>query len=47
MALNIERDARNNRTLSTSGWVVVRIWECAVKEDAEAAADVVEAATRS
>ena len=30
---NRERDARNGRDLKELGWVVLRIWECRVKQD--------------
>lgn len=36
---NLERDARQSRTLTDAGWKVVRLWEHEVVEDIELAAD--------
>lgn len=41
---NIERDARQTEELEEAGWVVLRIWETDIKDDPEAAADIVEQA---
>lgn len=38
LATNRERDERANRELTAEGWVVVRVWECEIKEDVSAAA---------
>jgi DNA mismatch endonuclease, patch repair protein len=33
MARNRERDARSTRLAQEAGWVVVRLWECEVRQD--------------
>lgn len=38
LATNRERDQRATRDLTADGWVVLRIWECEVKQDLAAAA---------
>lgn len=43
---NRRRDLRTFRRLRRSGWLVVRIWEHEVKEDANACADRIEAIVR-
>jgi DNA mismatch endonuclease, patch repair protein len=46
IVLNQSRDLRNNAALAEAGWLVVRLWECEVKRDSGAAADVVAQALR-
>lgn len=41
MRTNRRRDQRANKAASAAGWFVVRIWECEVKRDVEAAAELV------
>ncbi|MCK4910717.1 MAG: DNA mismatch endonuclease Vsr [Thermodesulfovibrionales bacterium] len=33
IARNIERDKENHRKLKTMGWKVIKIWECATKDE--------------
>ncbi len=35
---NQERDRRNSAAVEAQGWGVLRIWECEIRSDAEAAA---------
>jgi DNA mismatch endonuclease (patch repair protein) len=35
MARNAERDSRSSQIAGQLGWSVVRVWECAVRSDAE------------
>lgn len=42
--LNRERDARKQSELEKSGWTVLVIWECEVKQDPSASAERVIAA---
>lgn len=44
LAANRERDERANRELSADGWVVLRVWECEIKQDASAAAQRIDSA---
>ena len=46
MLLNAERDRRSSVLAENLGWHVVRVWECQVKGDAEAAASRVMAENR-
>jgi DNA mismatch endonuclease (patch repair protein) len=41
MVRNRERDARSTALAESSGWTVVRVWECAVRHDPKAAAEAV------
>ncbi|MER7676529.1 very short patch repair endonuclease [Streptomyces sp. NPDC096934] len=43
---NQARDRRNNQAARDSGWQVIRIWECEIQKDSEAAAQRVAEATR-
>lgn len=43
LATNRERDERANHELAADGWVVLRIWECEIKQDAGGAAQRVDA----
>ncbi|MEI5525244.1 very short patch repair endonuclease [Streptomyces brasiliscabiei] len=43
---NQARDQRNNQSVRDSGWQVIRIWECEIRKDPEAAAQRVAEATR-
>lgn len=43
---NAERDQRAVRELSEQGWQVVRVWECDVKRDVGAVAELVESAVQ-
>ncbi|MEU4539007.1 very short patch repair endonuclease [Streptosporangium sp. NPDC023825] len=43
---NQARDRRNNLLLAEAGWQVLRIWECAIRKDAELAAREVEHAAK-
>ncbi|HKM09660.1 MAG TPA: DUF559 domain-containing protein [Candidatus Methanomethylophilaceae archaeon] len=36
---NVERDIRNTMELESSGWAVITIWECEIKEDNDAVLD--------
>lgn len=38
LAANRARDERANRELAADGWVVLRVWECEIKQDVAAAA---------
>jgi DNA mismatch endonuclease (patch repair protein) len=38
MRRNLERDERSTALAEEVGWTVVRVWECEVREDAEAVA---------
>jgi len=38
LATNRERDERATRELTSGGWVVLRIWECEIKQDVAAVA---------
>jgi G:T-mismatch repair DNA endonuclease (very short patch repair protein) len=40
--LNVERDERKRRTLESSGWQVLEIWECQLKHDSRSCAEQVE-----
>ncbi|MEY9938562.1 very short patch repair endonuclease [Streptacidiphilus sp. MAP5-3] len=44
IAANRSRDLRNTAAAEAAGWVVVRVWECEVRRDVEAAARKVAAA---
>lgn len=44
---NRRRDTANFRRLRRQGWMVIRIWEHQVKEDAEGCIDRIEAAVRA
>ena len=46
LRVNQERDVRAARDLEGAGWRVVRIWECEIRQDVDAAADRVEAAVQ-
>ena len=41
---NIERDQENENELRTLGWIVVRLWESAIKEDVSSCVQVVKEA---
>jgi len=41
LAANRARDARNTATALEAGWRVVRVWECEVRRDVAAAAQVI------
>lgn len=43
---NRRRDERNNRAVEQAGWRVLRIWECKVRRDVQAAARTVEQTAR-
>ncbi|MFF7262182.1 very short patch repair endonuclease [Streptomyces sp. NPDC008159] len=43
---NQARDRRNDQAARESGWQVIRIWECEIRKDPEAAAQRVAEATR-
>ncbi|MFP8941731.1 very short patch repair endonuclease [Streptomyces fenghuangensis] len=45
IATNVERDRRNTQAAELAGWTVVRVWECEVRRNPEAAAERVRAAT--
>jgi DNA mismatch endonuclease, patch repair protein len=45
LSRNRERDRRNNAEAAKAGWKVVRVWECEIKADAQAAAEQVRFAT--
>lgn len=47
IARNRRRDQKNFRSLRRSGWLVIRIWEHEVKQDAESCVDRIEEAVRS
>jgi DNA mismatch endonuclease (patch repair protein) len=36
LAGNVERDTRDRLRLETAGWVVLRVWQCEIKEDIQA-----------
>lgn len=38
MVRNRERDRRSSALAEAAGWTVVRVWECAIREDADSAA---------
>ena len=44
---NQQRDARHTRELQGSGWTVLRLWECEIKLDVDAAAQRVERLVRT
>ena len=44
---NRERDLVNQKLLENYGWIVIRIWELEVKEDAEACVSRIEASIRA
>ncbi|OLZ72988.1 very short patch repair endonuclease [Streptomyces sp. IMTB 2501] len=44
---NQARDRRNNQAARESGWKVIRVWECEIRKDSEAAAQRVAEATRA
>lgn len=41
LEVNRERDIRNDATAADAGWKVIRLWECAIKDDVAACAAVV------
>ncbi|WP_222936646.1 very short patch repair endonuclease [Streptomonospora sp. PA3] len=41
MARNKERDVRSSHLAQEAGWTVVRVWECTVRKDPQAAAHAV------
>lgn len=45
IAANAARDLRNTEAVQAAGWVVVRVWECEIRRDADAAAQRVASAT--
>jgi DNA mismatch endonuclease (patch repair protein) len=42
---NRARDRRNNAELAAAGWRIVRIWECEIKQNVDAAADRIKSTT--
>ncbi|MGW7523052.1 very short patch repair endonuclease [Streptomyces sp. NPDC054783] len=47
ISTNQARDRRNNEAARESGWEVVRVWECEIRKDPEAAAQRVAELTRA
>jgi G:T-mismatch repair DNA endonuclease (very short patch repair protein) len=46
MARNRRNDLRADQAAASYGYTVLRFWECALRTDALAAADILEAAVR-
>lgn len=47
LAANRARDLAANAALADAGWTVLRIWECEIRQDVQAAAANVRAAAQA